>query len=83
MPAETEVAPPAPLCWIAVTVKEELASTSVSSDITVPALFVASVTVLLVATESVSATPAGSSLIPITVIVKTAMSVSPCPSETV
>ena len=54
-----------------------------SSDITVPALFVASVTVLLVATESVSATPTGASLIPITVIVKTAISVSPCPSETV
>ena len=83
MPAETEVALPAPLCWIAVTVKEELASASVSSDITVPALFVASVTVLLVATESVSATPTGASLIPITVIVKTAISVSPCPSETV
>ena len=39
-----------------------------SSDITVPALFVASVTVLLVATESVSATPDGASLIPITAV---------------
>ena len=53
-----------------------------SSDITVPALFVASVTVLLISTASVSATPTGAVLIPVTVIINVAVDVA-VPSETV
>ena len=63
--------------------KLELASGSVSSETKVPALFVVSVTVFPAVTESVSSTAVGASLIPITVIVKTAISSSPLPSETV
>ena len=67
---------------ICVTVKEELASTSVSSatNNSEPEL---SVIVAFSLTASVSLTPTGASFIPITVISKTAISVSPCPSETV
>ena len=63
--------------------KLELVSTSVSSEIKVPAAFVVSVTVALATTVSVSATAVGASLTPIIDIVITAISVSPCPSDTV
>ena len=71
-----------PLPVIFVTYKLELVSGSVSSETKVPALFVVSVTVFPATTVSVSSTAVGASLIPITVIVNTAMSV-PEPSETV
>ena len=62
--------------------KLELASGSVSSETKVPALFVVSVTVFPAKTVSVSSTAVGASLIPITVIVITAVSVA-VPSDTV
>ena len=66
-----------------VTVKEELASTSVSSETTVPALLVVFVTVAVTNTPSVSSTATGASLTPVTVIINVAVSVPPFPSETV
>ena len=65
-----------------VTVNEELASESVSSDKTVPAPLVESVTVLFTLTESVSATATGVSLTPVMVIVRVAVSVA-VPSDSV
>ena len=63
--------------------KLELASASVSSETKVPALLVVSVTVLPASTLSVSATAVGASFIPTIVMVIVAISVSPCPSDTV
>ena len=64
------------------TLNEALASASVSpcKRSEVPSV---TVKVWVVSTEPVSASATGVSLIPLTVIVKTAISVSPCPSETV
>ena len=63
--------------------KLELASTSVSSETKVPALLVVSVTVAFAVTVSVSATAVGALFIPTIDMVIVAISVSPCPSDTV